>query len=107
MLWYVSLQEIKTKLINASNYGYGLDIRKIKKGLTTKELTVQRHKEEYEFFLDLFVYKTLRGEGFHPPLYLISPIFEQEKAYDFWRCYFSYQYQGAKTNVPIKFPQTP
>lgn len=97
MLWYVSLQEIKSKLINANNYGYGLDIRKIKKGLPTKELTVQRHKEEYEFFLDLYVYKLLRDEGHHPPLWTMSPRWEQEIAYDFWTAYLSYSWQGAKS----------
>ncbi len=105
MLKFVSLAECRKKLIDANNYGYGLDVRRIAKGLPTKDSTVQRHKDSYDFWLDLFVYKKLRGEGYHPPLYLISPIWEQEKAYDFWRCYFSYSYQGAKTDGPIKYPQ--
>ena len=107
LLRFVTLAECKQKMLQCDNYGYGLDVRRIAKGLPTKEPTVQRHKESYDFWMDLFVYKTLRGEGYHPPLYLISPIWEQEKAYKWWQCYFSYSWRGAKTDVPIKFPQTP
>ncbi len=96
MLKFVSLAECRKKLINADNYGYGLDMRRIAKGLPTKETTVQRHRESYDFWMDLFVYKTLRGEGYHPPLYLMEPTFEMEKALDWWQCYFSYSWQGAK-----------
>ncbi len=104
-LWYISLAEAKDKMLKADAYGYGLDVRRIAKGLSTKEDTVQRHKNSYDFWLDLFVYKTLRGEGYHPPLYLMEPIFEMEKALDWWRAYFSYSWQGAKTDGPIKYPQ--
>ena len=103
MLRFVTLAECKKNLIDAENYGYGLDVRRIKKGLPTKEDTVQRHKESYEWWLDLFVYKTLRGGGYHPPLYLIEPRWEQDKAYEWWRCYFSYKYQGAKTDEKPRY----
>lgn len=107
MLRFVTLAECRKNLIDANNYGYGLDVRRIAKGLPTKEATVQRHRESYDFWLDLFVFKTLRGEGYHPPLYLIEPTWEMEKAYIEWNAYFSYAWQGAKTDVPIKYPQTP
>ena len=107
LLRFVSLAECRKHLIDCENYGYGLDVRRIAKGLPTKEATVQRHRESYDFWMDLFVYKTLRGEGYHPPLYLMEPTFEMEKALDWWQAYFSFLWKGAKTDVPIKFSQTP
>lgn len=95
-LWFVTLQECREKLINCENYGYGLDKRKIKKYLPTIYKTVKRHKEEYYFYLDLYTYKLLKGEGYHPPLYLVEPRWEQEIMRDWWSAFFSYRWQGAK-----------
>jgi hypothetical protein len=95
-LWYISKAECRNELLKCENYGYGLDIRRIKKGLKVIDTTVERHKNEYDFWLDLYVYKLLRGEGYHPPLYLIEPRWEYEQMYDWWTCYFSYSWKGAK-----------
>jgi hypothetical protein len=86
-------------MLDCENYGYGLDVRRIEKGLKVIETTVQRHKESFEFWKDLYIYKLLRGEGYHSPLYLIEPRWEYEQIYDFWIVYFSYSWRGAKADL--------
>jgi hypothetical protein len=95
-LWYVSLSECFTELMKEENYGYGLDCRKIKKGLKTNPKTVQRHYESYCFFLEAFCSKLLHSENEHPPLWVIQPESQQAIAYWWWDCFFSYKWQGAK-----------
>ena len=99
LLWHVTWAECRKQLLQCEQYGYGLDKRKIKKFLPTIYSTVQRHKELYYFWLDMFVYKTLRNEGIHAPLYLIEPRWEQEIQYDIWRYWFSFKWQGAKAEL--------
>ena len=96
LLWFVSLNECREKLNACESYGYGLDRRKIKKNLPTVAKTVERHEQEYFFWLDLLTYKMMRWEGIHDPLWTMSPRFEQEMAYDWWTVYMSYGWQGAK-----------
>lgn len=98
-LWFVSLAECRNELLKADAYGYGLDVRKIAQGLPVVEKTVQRHKESYFFWLDLYTTKLLTNEGVHAPLYIVEPRFEQEKLYTFWICYFSYSWRGAKADL--------
>jgi len=75
-LWYISLHECKSKLIDCENYGYGLDLRRIKKGLKVIESTVQRHKESYEFWMELYSYKLLTDQGKHWPIRVMEPRWE-------------------------------
>lgn len=96
LLRFVTLAECQHQLMNCNNYGWGLDIRRKHKGLKTYEATVQRHKESYDFWMDLFVWKTLRGEGYHWPIRTMSPRWEMEIALAWWQCFFSYSWQGAK-----------
>jgi len=45
--------------------------------------------------MDLYLWKQM-NEMPHPPLWVIEPIWEQEKMYDEWLAYSSYFWQGAK-----------
>jgi hypothetical protein len=95
-LRFVTLAECRQKMLDCNNYGHGLDVRRIKKGLKVIEATVERHKNSYDFWLDMFVFKTLRGEGYHWPIRTMSPRWEMEITLDWWNCFFSYSWQGAK-----------
>ncbi len=97
--WHTTLAECKKHLNDCESYGYGLDRRKIKKYLPTIYKTVKRHKEEYYFWLDLYTYKLLRHEGIHDPLWTMAPQWEQDIAYWWWNCYFSYSWRGAKADL--------
>lgn len=98
-LWFVTLSECRNELLKCDAYGYGLDVRKIAKGLPVIEKTVQRHKEAYFFWLDLFTTKLLTGEGVHAPLYVIEPRWEQDQMYMWWNAYFSYSWRGARADT--------
>jgi hypothetical protein len=97
-LWYISLQECRHQLENCINYGYGLDERRIKKGLKVIEKTVERHRQSMEFWQELYCYKLLTDQGYHRPIYTYEPRWEQEIMYEWWRIFFSYGWQGAKTD---------
>jgi hypothetical protein len=99
LLWHITLAECRQKLIECESYGYGLDRRRIKKYQPTIYKTVQRHRESYYFWLDLYTYKLLRYEGVHPPLWTMKPEWEAEIAREWWSVYFSYQWQGAKADL--------
>jgi hypothetical protein len=96
LLWHVSLAECREQLLKEENYGYGLIKRRIKKFLPYSRSEFNRHRELYFWWMDMFVYKTLRNEGIHAPIYLVEPRFEQELMYDWWKAYQSYKWQGAK-----------
>ena len=96
LLWHVTLAECREELLKEEQYGYGLIKRKIKKFLPYNRETFDRHRELYYFWLDMYSWKLLHGEGFHWPIRLIYPRWEMEIALDWWRVYFSYKYQGAK-----------
>ena len=98
LLWHVTWAECRQKLLTEDAYGYGLYFRRRGfKGWNSK--TYKHHKQSYFFWLDMFVYKTLRNEGIHAPLYLIEPRWEQEIQYDIWRYWFSFKWQGAKAEL--------
>jgi hypothetical protein len=102
-LWYVTLAEARDKLLNCENYGYGRDLSLIKKGLPVIQETVERHKSSYQFWMELYCYKLLRDEGRHWPVRVMEPRWEMEIALDWWTAYFSYSWQGAKTDrIPLK-----
>jgi len=96
-LWWVSLAECRQKLFKEYNSGYGTYFRKKGfKGWNGK--TYKRHKQSYYFWFELYCYKLLTDQGYHIPIYIIEPRWEQEIMYEFWRIYFSYGWQGAKTD---------
>jgi hypothetical protein len=98
-LQYVTLSECLSELLKCDNYGWGLDVRRIAKGLKVIDATVQRHKESYDFWLDMYTVKLLKNEGIHAPLYVIEPRWEQEILYAYWIAYFSYSWRGAKADL--------
>jgi len=96
LLCHVSHYEVWNLLQREDNYGYGLYVRKKKKGLKVIEKTYERSKERFEFLLDLWIYKQM-NEDRHWPLWTIAPQFEQDKAYQEWYCYLDYLHgQGAR-----------
>ncbi len=103
LLWFVSLAECFDALDAEDKYGYGMYLRRIDKGLKVNPETVERHKISYNFYLDLYIYKVLRREGIHDPIYVVRPRWEQEMMRDWWHCWFSYKWQGAKTEQPIRY----
>ena len=102
-LWWVSLAECREHLLAEENYGHGLYERRIAKGLPTKEKTVAQHKASWEFWQELYCYKLLTDQGYHASLYVIKPRWEQDYAYAWWRTFFSYSWQGAKTDRKPKY----
>ena len=94
----ISLAECRDKLMDADKYGYGLDRRKIKKYLPYNRELFNQHRATYYFYLDLYTWKLMRGQGFHAPISIMEPRWEQEIAYDWWIGFFSYAWRGAKHN---------
>ena len=92
---FVTLAEVKDLLIREENYGYGLMLRKQKKGLKINPKLFETHKWCYNILLDLYVWK-LMTQNEHPPLWVVKPQWEQDKLYHWWRSYFSFLHDGAR-----------
>ena len=103
LTWYVSLQKCKEQLEKEEKYGYGMYLRKISKGLKVNPETVERHRQSYLFWQDLYFFKFFGGPEAHPPLWTMEPRWEQEIAYEWWRGYFSFLWRGAKSEQPIRY----
>jgi len=89
LLWYIPKSMIFDKLIQEENYGYGLYVRKMARSLKTNPTTVQNHKECYFILCDILAYKEFT-ECQHPPLWVMAPRWEQDKAYWDWERYFNW-----------------
>ena len=98
LLWYIPKSMIFKSLMNEENYGYGLLLRKFKQGFEVYIKTFNRHKECYNILSDILIYKEM-NENQHPPLWVIKPQFEQDKAYQEWYTWLDFLQNGARKEV--------
>jgi len=89
LLWYIPKSMVFSLLMSEENYGWGLYKRKMAKRLKVNIETVEKHKQSYHILCDLLAFKEF-NECQHPPIWVMAPQWEQDKAYWDWERYLNW-----------------